>query len=161
MQTRTLFAALALVAGASLMATQAHAWRAGPWNTPAGHSYYRPVDARPVIIHGVNFQQDSDMLTHESTLILDAVATALRARPLHKLEVVGHTSAEGNTAYNLKLSTRRAKAVHDWLIFRGVRAETLGYRGYGEMYPLASNATDAGRMLNRRVELATIMPVAF
>ena len=160
MQTRTLFAVLAL-AGAGLMATQAHAWRAGPWNTPAAYSHYRPVDARPVVIHGVNFQQDSDMLTHESTLILDAVATTLKARPLHKLEVIGHTSAEGDSEYNLKLSTSRAKAVHDWLIYRGVPAETLGYRGYGEMYPLADNATDAGRMLNRRVELATMLPVPF
>jgi len=156
MHTRTLLAALALV-GATLMVSQAHAWRAGPWNAPAAYNHFRPMDNRPFIIRGINFQQDSDMLTHESTLILDAVATTLNARPMHKLQVIGHTSAEGDADYNLKLSKRRAKAVRDWLIYRGVPAENLGFSGYGEMYPLASNATDAGRFLNRRVELAPVM----
>ena len=157
MQIRRLFATLA-VAGATLLASQAQAWWVGPGAIPAAHHRYIPVDSRPIIIRGVNFQQDSDMLTHESTLILDAIATALKTRPLGSFQVAGHTSADGDAAYNLELSTRRAKAVRDWLIFRGVPAGTLSYRGYGETYPLANNMTEAGRSLNRRVELARVFP---
>jgi outer membrane protein OmpA-like peptidoglycan-associated protein len=161
MLKRRLFAALILT-GTSLLASQAQAWWvAAPRNIPAAHSRYLPVDTRPVIIHGVNFPQDSDMLTHESTLILDAVAKALKARPMQRLQVSGHTSADGTAKYNLDLSSRRAKAVRDWLIFRGVPAESLSYRGYGESYPLANNMTAAGRSLNRRVELAPVLPTAF
>jgi len=161
MQIRTFFAALAL-AVATLLASQAQAWWVGPGTIPAAHHRYIPVDSRPVIIRGVNFQQDSDMLTHQSTLILDAIAAALKARPMGSFEVAGHTSADGGAAYNLELSTRRAKAVRDWLIFRGVPAETLSYRGYGESYPLANNMTVAGRSVNRRVELARVLPpIAF
>ena len=160
MHTRTLFAALAL-AGTGLMASQAHAWWVGPGNTPTAHSHYQAADARPVVIRGVNFRHNSDMLTHESTLILEVVAKSLKTRPLNKLQVVGHTSDDGNANYNLDLSTRRAKAVRDYLVFLGVPADTLSYSGYGEMYPLTSNLTDAGRKLNRRVELAPVMPASF
>ena len=119
MQIRTFFAALAL-AVATLLASQAQAWWVGPGTIPAAHHRYIPVDSRPVIIRGVNFQQDSDMLTHQSTLILDAIAAALKARPMGSFEVAGHTSADGGAAYNLELSTRRAKAVRDWLKRLGV-----------------------------------------
>jgi len=160
MQLRPLITALTLT-GTVLAGAQAHAWETLPVKNPAAHSHYFAADARPVIIRGVNFRLDSDMLTHESTLILDALAKTLQARPVRKLQIIGHTSAEGDAGYNLELSTRRAKAVRDWLVFRGVPAGSLSYVGYGEQYPLASNMIDAGRRVNRRVELAPVLASAY
>jgi len=160
MQLRPLIPALVL-SGTVLTSAQAHAWEPSYVQHRVAHSHHFPADPRPLVIRGVNFRQDSDMLTHESTLILDAVAKTLKASPVRKLQVIGHTSAEGDAGYNLDLSTRRAKAVRDWLVFRGVPAESLSYVGYGEQYPLASNTLDAGRHVNRRVELAPVMVSAY
>ena len=109
---------------------------------------------RPIILRGVNFEFDSDVLTPESKRNLDPVAATLRNYRGMKLEVGGHASAEGNTAYNLDLSTRRALAVRRYLVERGVRPASLSSTGYGELRPLVNNTTEQGRSLNRRVELA-------
>lgn len=109
------------------------------------------------ILRGVNFKFDSAELTPESKQILDSVAKTLRANPQQALEVGGHASAEGTGSYNNELSTRRARAVRNYLVEQGVDADLLSYRGHGESRPLASNATEPGRILNRRVELSPIM----
>jgi len=109
------------------------------------------------ILHGVNFRYDSDELTPESRQILDSVASTLRERPQQALEVGGHASAEGTGSYNQDLSTRRARAVRDYLVEQGVDPAMLSYRGYGESRPLAPNITEPGRILNRRVELSPVL----
>lgn len=132
------------------------------------HGLYRgyPPPPRPAgwyprsgnwIIHGVNFRYDSAELTPASMEILDAVANVIRRYPQQALEVGGHASAEGDTPYNLALSNRRAETVRAYLVARGVNPQLLTWRGYGESRPLANNATEPGRRINRRVEL---MPVA-
>jgi len=108
------------------------------------------------ILHGVNFKYDSDELTSESRQALDTVAATLREHPRQALEVGGHASAEGNGPYNLDLSKRRARAVRNYLIAQGVDASLLTSQGYGESRPLASNTTEPGRILNRRVELTPV-----
>ena len=113
------------------------------------------------LIRGVSFQPDSGMHKHESTLVLDALTKTLQARPVPRLQIIGHSSAERDTRYNLELSTRRTGAVRDWLVFRGVPAGSPGYAGYGEQYPLTSNMIDAGRRVNRRVELAPVLASAY
>jgi len=67
--------------------------------------------------------------------------------------IEGHTDSIGSDAYNLKLSDRRAKAVYDYLTSRGVDPARLSSIGHGESKPIADNATDEGRQLNRRVML--------
>lgn len=67
--------------------------------------------------------------------------------------VTGHTDSVGTEAYNLKLSQRRAQAVVDYLVQRGVNPSIIQARGMGEANPIASNATPAGRAQNRRVEI--------
>lgn len=109
------------------------------------------------ILRGVNFKYDSAELTPESKQILNTVAGTLRANPQQALEVGGHASAEGTGPYNLDLSTRRARAVRDYLVEQGVASDLLTFRGHGESRPLAPNATEPGRILNRRVELTPIM----
>ena len=65
----------------------------------------------------------------------------------------GHTSGEGSDDYNLALSQRRAQAVVDDLIARGLDPARLSAVGVGEAEPVASNNDEAGRSLNRRVEI--------
>lgn len=67
--------------------------------------------------------------------------------------VAGHTDSIGSEAYNLKLSDRRAQAVVDYLVQRGVNPNLIKAQGFGKSNPIASNATPAGRAQNRRVEI--------
>lgn len=69
------------------------------------------------------------------------------------VHVVGHTDSKGSDAYNMELSQRRAYAVTDYLASRGVPMDRLRSEGRGEREPRATNETEAGRQLNRRVEV--------
>jgi hypothetical protein len=107
-------------------------------------------------IRGVNFEYDSAELTPTSREILDGVAASIISRPPHALEVGGHASAEGDGAYNKDLSERRAASVRAYLVDRGVDPQVLTWRGYGESRPLATNFSELGRRVNRRVELRPV-----
>lgn len=109
--------------------------------------------AQPILLRGVNFHHDTADLTQDARGILDGVARTLLSYPGIRLEVAGHTDSNGDDAYNLDLSQRRAEAVCDYLISKGVNADMLGAHGYGEERAVESNATAAGRAENRRVEL--------
>ncbi|WP_428393663.1 OmpA family protein [Lichenicoccus sp.] len=85
--------------------------------------------------------------------VLDALAgRLLRAEPHAQVAVLGHTDAVGGDAYNMALSRRRAEAVVAALEARGVAASRLRALGFGKRQPVASDATEAGRARNRRVE---------
>lgn len=85
--------------------------------------------------------------------ILDALAAALAGEANVAIQVVGHTDSQGGEMVNLKLSIARAEAVAEHLRRRGIALERLSADGRGEADPLTGNATEAGRMRNRRVEL--------
>lgn len=106
-----------------------------------------------IVLRGVNFDFDKSTLTVNARSLLDGVAEALARRPDVQVEVGGHTDAKGSDSYNERLSDRRAKSVKTYLVSRGVAAERMTTRGYGESQPVAGNETDEGRELNRRVEL--------
>ena len=112
-----------------------------------------PTPEKPVILEGVNFATNKADLRENAMRILDLVAASLIARPDVVVEVGGHTDADGSEQYNLNLSERRAKAVQDYLIKKGVPAAQLTYKGYGETQPIADNTTPEGKAKNRRVEL--------
>ena len=84
---------------------------------------------------------------------LDKVADVLKRYPKSVVHVVGHTDSVGSDAYNQRLSEQRAEAVAAYLAGAGVQRERLRAEGRGEAEPRDSNATEAGRQLNRRVEL--------
>jgi OOP family OmpA-OmpF porin len=88
--------------------------------------------------------------------ILDEALAILKKQPTLKVEVQGHTDNVGARAYNQKLSERRAKAVMEYFIDKGIEPERLSAAGYGFSRPTASNDTREGRTLNRRVELKPI-----
>jgi OOP family OmpA-OmpF porin len=69
-----------------------------------------------------------------------------------EIEIAGHTDAVGDDRSNLELSGARAAAVRQYLVDHGVSAARLTSNGYGESRPVATNDTDEGRQLNRRVE---------
>ena len=89
--------------------------------------------------------------------ILDEVAKVMKENPhIELIEVQGHTDNKGGAFYNRALSDKRAKAVKDALISRGVEAKRLRSKGYGQSKPIASNDTDEGRAENRRVQFDII-----
>jgi outer membrane protein OmpA-like peptidoglycan-associated protein len=107
----------------------------------------------PLILKGVNFEINKAVLRSESYTALDMVVQSLYEWPEVKVEIQGHTDAIGDPAYNQDLSQRRAEAVRDYLVGKGVAADRMTAVGYGLTKPIASNKTAAGRAQNRRVEL--------
>ena len=87
---------------------------------------------------------------------LDEVVTVLKKNPNLKIEIQGHTDNIGSAKYNQILSAKRAKAVMEYLVKKGVDPSRLTYAGYGFSMPIASNKTAEGRAQNRRVELHII-----
>lgn len=106
----------------------------------------------------VLFDVDSARLKPGAYDELDHVADILTRYPETLVMVDGHTDSTGSEAHNQRLSENRAFAVTDALVQRGVDSRRITPRGFGESRPIASNATEAGRQLNRRVAI-TIIPV--
>lgn len=107
-----------------------------------------------VVVHGIYFDTDKAVVKPESEAALSEIAKLLRDNADLKVFIVGHTDMTGDLAHNLDLSERRAAAVVEALVAgHGVSAERLAPRGVGPLAPVASNDTDAGRALNRRVEI--------
>jgi outer membrane protein OmpA-like peptidoglycan-associated protein len=84
---------------------------------------------------------------------LNAVAEALKNQEDHKMVVEGHTDSQGTEASNLELGQKRAQAVRDYLVSRGVKAATISATGIGQGRPIADNKSPEGRANNRRVEV--------
>lgn len=106
-----------------------------------------------VDLYGIYFDTDKASLKPESDATLHQVLALLNARPQLRLRVTGHTDDQGSDAHNLTLSQQRAAAVVAWLVDKGIAADRLQSEGDGETRPVASNATEQGRALNRRVEI--------
>jgi OOP family OmpA-OmpF porin len=110
-------------------------------------------EPRKLILEGVNFDNDKSTLRPDAIGILERAAIALKEWGSVKVEIAGHTDSVSTDAYNQALSERRASAVRDFLISRGIAADRLSAKGYGESTPIADNGTDEGRASNRRVEM--------
>ncbi|ODS89433.1 MAG: hypothetical protein ABS44_04200 [Chryseobacterium sp. SCN 40-13] len=102
----------------------------------------------------VNFGFDSSNLTASAKTNLDKLATVLKNNPDTNINVYGHTDSKGSESYNQGLSERRAAAVKSYLVSKGVASSRMFTMGMGETDPRSSNATEAGRAQNRRVEFA-------
>ncbi|MBW8358314.1 MAG: OmpA family protein [Weeksellaceae bacterium] len=102
----------------------------------------------------VNFAFDSSDLSIASRANLDKLSEILINNPDTNINVYGHTDSKGTEEYNKALSDRRAAAVKNYLVAKGVASSRLYTMGMGESDPKSTNATDAGRADNRRVEFA-------
>ena len=119
-------------------------------NTPAGAQ----VDSRGCEIHAAldatHFAFDSAELTSEAQTYLAGIAAMLSGK---SLTAHGHTDSIGSDSYNMGLSERRAQSVADYLGTEGVSG--MNIVGHGESDPVASNDTEEGRAMNRRVDITT------
>ena len=108
--------------------------------------------ASPVRVY---FAFDVDTLSSAARDELDELADALVTNDGSNVDVdvAGHTDSLGSERYNRALSERRAAAVRDYLVSRGVAAERIDTRGFGESEPIGGNRTETARALNRRVEI--------
>ena len=101
----------------------------------------------------VLFNVDQANLTAGGVQTLQKLAEVMREHPDRNVMVEGFTDSTGSEEHNLTLSQRRAEAVRSALMNMGVEGTRISTRGYGEAYPVASNANSADRQLNRRVEI--------
>ena len=116
----------------------------------------RALDETGKAILYVNFEFDRASLRPDAKPVLDSVYALLKAEPALRLSIAGHTDNLGSDAYNQALSEKRAQAVREALVARGLKgrdAERLDAAGYGASMPIADNKTEEGRARNRRVEL--------
>lgn len=112
-----------------------------------------------VALYGIYFDHDSATIEPESKPTLDEIAALLNDEPELRIIVVGHTDYVGGYDYNMGLSQRRAKAVRDALVADyGIAEGRLASAGVGYLAPMATNESEDGRALNRRVELVRDKP---
>jgi len=105
-------------------------------------------------VYGIYFDSDQSVVKPESEPALKEMAKLLQADPKLSVRVVGHTDSTGDLVHNMSLSEARAKAVVEALTAKhGVAAARLTAHGVGPLAPVASNDTEEGRAMNRRVEL--------
>lgn len=106
----------------------------------------------------VLFDYDSTAIKPGLYNEIERIATVMVNYPETRINIEGHTDSSGSEKYNMDLSKRRAEGVKNLLLQRGVTGSRLNVIPYGETQPRATNSTEAGRQLNRRVEIK-IIPV--
>jgi OOP family OmpA-OmpF porin len=125
----------------------------------------KPVE-RPkeevMILRGIHFDFDKYNIKPEWAVVLDEGVQTLMKRPNINVIIEGHCDSKGTVPYNQKLSERRAHAVYNYFIKKGIKADRMKTIGYGELKPKASNTNPngsdnpEGRAINRRVELKVV-----
>ena len=102
------------------------------------------------------FDFDKSVLKPEGRRILDELVEKVQGINLEVMVAIGHTDSIGTEAYNQRLSERRANAVKAYLVSKGIENDRVVTEGKGELQPVASNKTKAGRAQNRRVEIEVV-----
>jgi OOP family OmpA-OmpF porin len=117
----------------------------------------RVTETEILILEQVQFDTGKAIIKPVSDGLLDEVAAVLKEHPeIIKIEVQGHTDDRGQRAFNDKLSQARANAVMKAMIGRGIAAQRLTAKGYGQNQPLLENTTEEGRQKNRRVQFVIV-----
>ncbi len=104
----------------------------------------------------ITFAVDSADISSQFYRVLDSVTIVVNEYDKTLIEVMGHTDSTGTEEYNQRLSERRAQSVTEYFVSREIISGRLQHYGYGENYPVASNESEQGRALNRRVEIALV-----
>ncbi len=108
------------------------------------------------VIEGITFKTNSANLTKKSYDVLDRAVQVLSDYPDTRIEISGHTDNVGKDEYNKELSQKRADAVKEYFVNKGIRTERLTAIGYGPERPIADNKTKAGKAKNRRTEFKLV-----
>ena len=115
--------------------------------------YLVPIEIGQVVrLNNVFFDFDKWDLRPESFLELNRVVKLLEENPAIVIEMSAHTDSRGSDEYNFKLSDNRARSVMEYILAKGIDPSRISSHGYGESQPVATNDTDDGRQLNRRVQ---------
>jgi len=109
-----------------------------------------------IVTHGILFDTGSDRIRPESLPTLKGILALLEKDPALKFSIEGHTDNQGGKGVNQPLSERRAAAVKEWLAGKGIAADRLRTKGYGDSKPIDKNDSPEGRANNRRVEFLKI-----
>jgi OmpA-OmpF porin, OOP family len=119
--------------------------------------YLVPIEIGQIVrLNNVFFDFDKWDLRPESFVELDRVVKLLNENPAIEIEMSAHTDSRGSDDYNFKLSDNRARSVMEYIISKGIAASRITSQGYGETKAVATNDTDDGRQLNRRVEFKIV-----
>jgi len=113
----------------------------------------RTSDGNVRVEQDASFEVDSATITDEFKPVLDLGVVIANLFPQVVFVIEGHTDSDGDDAYNLDLSTRRAEAAANYLIHKGVPERRFIAIGHGETQPIAPNDTEANKALNRRIEV--------
>lgn len=106
-----------------------------------------------LVLDNLYFQHDKSVILIESFNELDRLALALKKQPNLRVRIYGHTDNSGSKEYNFELSEKRAVAVRNYLLAKGVSKFRMDAKGFGDTQPISDNTTEAGRQQNRRVEI--------
>lgn len=119
--------------------------------------YLQPLEVGTTVrLNSINFERGSFTLLSESFPELDKLVDLMNQNPTMNIQLSGHTDNQGDPGKNVILSEQRVDAVRDYLISKGINAKRISGKGYGGSKPVASNATEETRKLNRRVEFTII-----
>lgn len=109
-----------------------------------------------ITLNEVYFSLNSADLDTRSYITLDSLVYKMKLVNTMKIQILGHTSSDGSTESNLKLSEKRALAVKNYLISKGIEANRLTSQGVGEKQPIVPNDTEENKNRNRRVEFVRL-----
>ena len=129
---------------------------AAPRPAPAPARPPAPVSEKVTFAADAFFDVDKAVLKPEAKAKLDDLVGKTKAINLEVIIAVGHTDSDGSDAYNQKLSVRRADAVKEYLVGKGVEKNRVYTEGKGMKNPIASNSTAEGRAKNRRTEIEVV-----
>ncbi len=131
-------------------------------HNPPDSTYHIDIPLHPleanatVILKNIFFDLNQYALKPASAAELDNLVRLLTENPSVKIRIEGHTDSTGVAADNLTLSVKRAEAVVEYLVIKGITASRLSYKGFGATQPIADNATENGRARNRRTEMKVV-----
>jgi sulfatase modifying factor 1 len=114
----------------------------------------RDLDSKGFVdVYGINFDIGKARVKPESYPVIEQITIYLKENPKTRILIEGHTDNTGKDASNLKLSDKRAEAIKDEIVKRGIDAGRMETIGYGSSKPIADNKTADGRTQNRRVTI--------
>lgn len=127
-------------------------------NKTADSTYIKDIPLQPIVLNAkavlnnIQFELNAATLLPVSMIELDKLLQLMQDNPDITVQLNGHTDNTGTAAANQQLSLNRANAVKDYLAGKGIAAERILCKGFGAAQPIADNATEEGRKLNRRTE---------
>ncbi len=116
-----------------------------------------PAEVESLVLSGdTNFEFNKSNLLPNAYPVLEGLVGTMKKHHNYKWEIGGYTDGIGSVSYNKRLSKQRAQSVVDYLVSKGINENSLVIVGYGKANPIATNETNEGRAMNRRVEIKVI-----